>query len=358
MKIVSVIGARPQFIKAAAVSRVVRSVSGIREVILHTGQHYDRNMSDIFFSELDIPEPAFNLEVGSGSHAFQTGEMIKGIEEVLLKEKPSWTLVYGDTNSTLAGALASVKLHIPVAHVEAGLRSFNRMMPEEINRIVADRVSDLLFAPTLTAASNLEEEGLSERTVLSGDVMYDSLLHYEGKIRMSPDRYATMGLPERYLLATVHRAENTDVPGNLETLFHALSMTGLPVVLPLHPRTRKMIAGNITVAPNITIIEPVGYLEMLKLVMDSFKVITDSGGLQKEAYFLKKQCITIRPETEWVETLHDNWNILAGTNTDKILEAVHSPLPPEGQKKEFGSGKAAEIVVGKLMDFSTRSRPR
>jgi UDP-GlcNAc3NAcA epimerase len=307
-------------------------------------------MSDIFFSELDIPHPAYNLEVGSGSHAFQTGEMIKGIEEILLKEKPSWTLIYGDTNSTLAGALASVKLHIPVAHVEAGLRSFNRMMPEEINRIVADRISDLLFAPTQTAVSNLAGEGLSEITVFSGDVMYDSVLFYQEKIRGNPLDYSLKDLPEEYFLATIHRAENTDVPENLKTLFHALSLVDLPVVLPLHPRTKKMISDHIRAAPNIRIIEPVGYLEMLKLVMDAEKVITDSGGLQKEAYFLKKQCITIRSETEWVETLHNNWNIITGIDTARILEAIHASFPAQKPKDEFGNGHAAQIIVDKLMD--------
>ena len=349
MKIVSIIGARPQFIKAATVSRIMRSDIGISEIILHTGQHYDRNMSDIFFHELDIPEPVYNLEVGSGSHAFQTGEMIKGIEEVLLKEKPSWTLIYGDTNSTLAGALASVKLHIPVAHVEAGLRSFNRMMPEEINRIVADRISNLLFAPTPTAVSNLRGEGLSEITVLSGDVMYDSVLYYKEKIINSPDLYTLKNLPEKYLLATIHRAENTDNIESLITLFHTLSRIDLPVILPLHPRTKKMISGSIMITPNIRIIDPVGYLEMLKLIIDSVKVITDSGGLQKEAYFLNKQCITIRTETEWIETLHDKWNIVTGIDQEKILSAVHAPVPLSKQKNEFGNGAAAEIIVDKLM---------
>jgi UDP-GlcNAc3NAcA epimerase len=350
MKIVTIIGARPQFIKAATVSRIIRSHNEINEILLHTGQHYDPNMSDIFFRELDIPEPAFNLEVGSGSHGFQTGEMVKGIEDILLKEKPDWTLVYGDTNSTLAGALASVKLHIPVAHIEAGLRSFNRIMPEEINRIVADRISDLLFAPTQTAVNNLKREGLSEITVLSGDVMLDSVLYYKEKVLCKPDQYKTKDIPEHYLLATIHRAENTDNIENLETLFLALSNAGLPVVLPIHPRTKKIISDAFSVAPNIKIIEPVGYLEMLKLTMDSFKVITDSGGLQKEAYFLDKQCITIRSETEWIETLHDNRNILTGIDPEKILQAIDTPKPISKPRNDFGNGKAAEIIVNKLTE--------
>jgi UDP-GlcNAc3NAcA epimerase len=349
MKIVSIVGARPQFIKAATISRMIRSKSGINEVLLHTGQHYDQNMSDIFFRELDIPEPAYNLEVGSGSHAYQTGEMVKGIEDILLFEKPAWTLIYGDTNSTLAGALASVKLHIPVAHIEAGLRSFNRIMPEEINRIVADRISDLLFAPTQTAVLNLTNEGLSEITVFSGDVMYDSVLYYKLKVLQSPDQYKIKNLPEKYLLATIHRAENTDNFKHLKTLFQALSMAGLPVILPIHPRTRKVISDSIMVSPNIRILEPVGYLEMLKLTMDSMKVITDSGGLQKEAYFLEKPCITIRSETEWLETLHDNWNIVTGIDLEKILSAVNAPNPSSRQKNEFGNGTAAEIIVNNLM---------
>lgn len=349
MKILSVIGARPQFIKAATVSRFIRSHAGINEILLHTGQHYDQNMSDIFFRELDIPEPSYNLEIGSGSHAFQTGEMMKGIESVLLKEKPNWTLIYGDTNSTLAGALVSVKLHIPVAHIEAGLRSFNRIMPEEINRIVADRISDILFAPTQNAIDNLRNEGLSGITVFSGDVMLDSVFYYTEKVLQEPDHYKIKNIPEKYLLATIHRAENTDNIENLKTLFLALSNAGLPVVLPIHPRTKKIISDSITIAPNIMIIEPVGYLEMLKLTMDSFKVVTDSGGLQKEAYYLKKQCITIRSETEWIETLHDNWNIVTGIDTEKILKAIYAPTSLSKQKDEFGNGAAAEIIVNTLM---------
>lgn len=351
MKIVSIIGARPQFVKAATVSRALRSRAGIEEVLLHTGQHYDRNMSEIFFTELDIPEPDYNLGVGSGSHAFQTGEMMKGIEEIILKEKAERTLVYGDTNSTLAGAVASAKLHVPVVHVEAGLRSFNRAMPEEINRIVADHVSDLLFAPTLTAMTNLEHEGLAASSCFSGDVMYDSVLFYKEKVLNNPGAYATFDLPDQFLLATIHRSENTDNPENLRTLFFTLAETGMPVVMPLHPRTQKAVSGTFPVPSNIRIIEPVGYLEMLKLTMDSFKVVTDSGGLQKEAYFLSKQCITLRTETEWIETLHDGWNIVTGIDRRKILQAIASPLPSAERKHGFGNGNAAGMIAEKIMSL-------
>jgi len=349
MKIVSVVGARPQFIKAAAVSRVLRSRSNLREVLLHTGQHYDSNMSDIFFKELDIPDPDFNLEVGSGSHAFQTGMMLKGIEEILLKEKPDWTLVYGDTNSTLAGSLASTKLHIPVAHVEAGLRSFNRTMPEEINRIVTDCISDLLFAPTPTAIENLTREGLEKNILFTGDVMFDSVIYYKNVIVKDPEKYRIPGIPGQYLLATVHRAENTDNIENLKNIFRAFEQLGIPIILPIHPRTRKIVMSAVRVPGNVQIIDPVGYLQMLKLTLDSIKVLTDSGGLQKEAYFLGKQCITLRTETEWVETLHDNWNIITADQPRKIIEAVNAPIPTASRKNEFGKGNAAQIIVSALL---------
>jgi UDP-GlcNAc3NAcA epimerase len=351
MKIVSIIGARPQFIKAATVSRQFRENSSIREILVHTGQHYDENMSEVFFRELDIPEPNFNLGVGSGTHAFQTGMMMIKIEEVLSREKPDCTLVYGDTNSTVAGSLASVKLHIPVAHVEAGLRSFNRTMPEEINRIVTDRISDLLFAPTTTAIKNLADEGLSAITCFTGDVMYDSVLYYTSLIRKHPEKYTTQGLPDQYLLATIHRAENTDHPGNMKNILDALSDAEFPVVFPVHPRTRKVISGIHQLSENVHLIEPVGYLEMLKLTMNAHKVITDSGGLQKEAYFLGKQCITVRTETEWVETLHDDWNIITGTQPRKILDAVHAAVPGAPRRKEFGDGHAAAAIIDNLLNL-------
>ncbi len=351
MKIVSIVGARPQFIKAATVSRVLRADGAIHEILLHTGQHYDENMSDVFFRELNIPLPDYNLEVGSGSHAQQTGMMLKGIEDILLKEKPVCTLVYGDTNSTLAGALAATKLHIPVAHVEAGLRSFNRAMPEEINRIVTDRISDLLFAPTQTAIDNLTREGLADITCFTGDVMFDSVLYYRDRIMQDPEKYQTPGIPQEYLLATIHRAENTDHPENLSNIFLAFSRLNMEIVLPIHPRTRKILQSSFSVPGNVHIIDPVGYLQMMKLTMDSTKVLTDSGGLQKEAYFLKKQCITLRTETEWIETLHDQWNIITGSDPVLIEKAANTGLPAAPQRPGFGNGKAAEIITGKLRLF-------
>ncbi len=349
MKILTIVGARPQFIKAATVSRIIRAHPGIQEILLHTGQHYDENMSEVFFRELNIPLPDYNLEVGSGSHAAQTGAMLAGIENVLLKEKPDVTLVYGDTNSTLAGALAATKLHIPVAHVEAGLRSFNRAMPEEINRIVTDRISDMLFAPTLTAIANLEHEGLSEITSFTGDVMYDSVLYYKQWILRDPSKYLTAGIPKNYLLATIHRAENTDNPENLKNIFLAFSKLNQDIVLPVHPRTRKILQSSVTVPGNVTIIEPVGYLQMMKLTMDAGKVLTDSGGLQKEAYFMGKQCITLRTETEWIETLHDHWNIITGSDPDLIEKAVECLPPSASAKQGFGDGKSAEIILRELL---------
>jgi len=351
MKIVSIVGARPQFIKAATVSRIFGANPDMHEILLHTGQHYDENMSDVFFRELGIPRPDYNLEAGSGSHAVQTGIMMKGIEEVLLTEKPDFTLVYGDTNSTLAGALTAAKLHIPVAHVEAGLRSFNRAMPEEINRIVTDRISDLLFAPTKTAIENLLNEGLGNITCFTGDVMYDSVLYYKERILKDPGKYKTKDVPEKYLLATIHRAENTDNPDNLRNIFLALSRLDHELVLPIHPRTRKILQSSTALSENIHIIDPVGYLQMLKLTMDAAKILTDSGGLQKEAYFLGKQCITLRTETEWIETLHDQWNIITGSNPEMIEKAVESNLPSAPRQEGFGNGKSAEIILEKLLRF-------
>lgn len=351
MKIVSIVGARPQFIKAAVVSRVLRANPAIKELLLHTGQHYDENMSDIFFRELSIPEPDYNLEVGSGSHARQTGAMLQGIEDILINEKPDWVLVYGDTNSTLAGALAATKLHIPVAHVEAGLRSFNRDMPEEINRIVTDRISDILFAPTRTAVTNLENEGLGAVTYFTGDVMYDSVLFYRQRILENPQQFITPGIPQNYLLATIHRAENTDHPQNLKNIFNAFSRLNSEIVLPLHPRTKNILESQSIIPSNVRIIEPVGYLQMMKLTMDAQKVLTDSGGLQKEAYFLNRPCITLRTETEWIETLHDNWNIITGSDPDLIVNAVNCSFPSQPQKDAFGDGNSALVIMHKMISF-------
>ncbi|MCB0744213.1 MAG: UDP-N-acetylglucosamine 2-epimerase (non-hydrolyzing) [Ignavibacteriales bacterium] len=342
MKILEIVGARPQFIKAGVVSKLFRREQSITDIILHTGQHYDENMSKIFFDELEIPKPSYNLNVGSGTHGKQTALMLEGIEKVLIEEKPDWVLVYGDTNSTVAGSLAASKLHIKVAHIEAGLRSFNREMPEEINRITTDHISDVLFAPTINAINLLEKEGLKNRSHFSGDVMFDSVLHYQN---VAEEKYKLKNITslENYYLATVHRQENTDDKNKLQNLFTAFSNLDLPVLIPLHPRTKKLIT-NIKFNDNIKVIDPVSYLEMLLLLKNSKKVFTDSGGLQKEAYFLKKPCITLRNETEWIETLENNWNFIVGTDVDLILEKSKEQ-PSENQKNSFGDGKAGEKIV-------------
>ncbi len=343
MKIVTVVGARPQFIKAAVVSRELKKYPKIKEIIIHTGQHYDRGMSDIFFSELQIPEPACNLGIVSGYHGEQTGRMLTEIEKLLIVERPDWVLVYGDTNSTLAGALAASKLGIRIAHVEAGLRSYNNSMPEEINRIMTDHISTLLFAPTRNACLILEKEGLGPRSVFSGDVMYDSILFYEETAGTeSQDQ-------EKYYLATIHRPYNTDVKENLISIFKAFNSLPHKVILPLHPRTRKAVDGTGIETGNIRIMEPVGYREMVGLLKNCEKVLTDSGGLQKEAYFLKKQCVTIRTETEWTETLHDGWNVITGAESGKIIEAVRLPAPANQGGDHFGDGRAGEKIIQTIL---------
>ena len=321
MKIVTVIGARPQFIKAAVVSRAIAAHKDIKEVIVHTGQHFDANMSDIFFEEMCIPKPDYNLNVNGLGHGAMTGQMLEKIEAVLLQEKPDWVLVYGDTNSTIAGALAAKKLHIKVAHVEAGLRSFNMDMPEEINRILTDRISDILFCPTETAVNNLKKEGYENincRIVRNGDVMQDAALFYAGRaVRPKAD------IPEDFVLCTVHRAENTDDPERLRNIFSALEEISKTcrVVLPLHPRTKGKLSaiGYDTNNSHILFIEPVGYLEMVWMLKHCRLVMTDSGGLQKEAYFFDKYCITLRDETEWVELVKHGYNFLAGDDKGKII---------------------------------------
>lgn len=350
MKILTVVGARPQFIKAAPVSRELRKTH--QEVLVHTGQHYDHNMSDVFFEELHIPRPEYNLGVGSGSHGRQTGEMLAGIEEIILREKPDLLLVYGDTNSTLAGALAAGKLHIPVAHVEAGLRSFNRLMPEEINRVLTDHVSDKLFCPTDTAVRNLAREGLTEQVYNTGDVMYDALLYNvkiaEGKSTILQNLNLKS---QHYMLATVHRAENTDVPERLKQILLALAAAAKEIILPLHPRTRNKIKDLgldyiLGEAAHITCIEPVGYLDMLMLEKHSAKIITDSGGVQKEAYMLKIPCVTLRDETEWVETIEAGWNTLAGSGIEEITDKIISFWPTAAWTQDvFGDGQAARKIA-------------
>lgn len=349
MKVAVIVGARPQFIKCAAVSRELRKVA--TEVLIHTGQHYDDNMSELFFRELEIPKPKYNLGVGSGPHGAQSGEMLKLIEEVLLKERPSYVVVYGDTNSTLAGALAAAKLHIPVAHVEAGLRSFNKRMPEEINRVVTDQISTLLLCPTETAVDNLRREGIRKGVYLVGDVMCDAMQYsIETAERTSKILERLEVRPKEYLLATVHRAENTDRPENLEKIvsaFDMLAKSGEIVVFPAHPRTKKRLETlrRVDGLRNPLVIDPVSYLDMLVLGKHAKVVLTDSGGLQKEAYWFGVPCVTLRDETEWVETVEAGWNTLVGTDPDRIVAAATSPALPVDPRSHYGDGHAAERVV-------------
>jgi UDP-GlcNAc3NAcA epimerase len=355
MKVLTVVGARPQFIKAAPVSAAL-SDAGHDEILVHTGQHYDYQMSRVFFDELGIPEPAVNLEVGSGSHAAQTGQMLTGIEEVLLAEKPDRVLVYGDTNSTLAGALAACKLRIPIAHVEAGLRSYNRDMPEEHNRVLTDHCSSLLFCPTLTAVDNLAREGIAAGVHLTGDTMYDAVLRFAEVARQRSSVLSELGLePKSYLLATVHRAYNTDDPDTLANILSALAHVGETVIFPVHPRTRQRIAdmngARARLAANVRMTEPVSYLDMLVLEQNARAILTDSGGMQKEAFFFSVPCITLRPETEWLETVESGWNIIAGTDPLSILEAVRRTDWPQGEPPRlFGAGDAAARIVRALSE--------
>lgn len=350
MKILTVIGARPQFIKAATVSRVIADHVGMREVIVHTGQHYDANMSDVFFDELSIPKPDYHLGIGGGGHGQMTGRQLEAIETVLKTEMPDIVLVYGDTNSTLAGALAGVKLHIPVAHVEAGLRSFNRRMPEEINRVLTDHASDLLFAPSETAIRNLSSEGISGAHVhLVGDVMYDAALFYRDRAR-KPSWFSDLPVTEgAFVLATIHRAENTDDPQRLAAIFAGLGQSERPVILPMHPRTRACLKSHtIQPGPNIHIADPVGYLEMVWLEMNCAVVATDSGGVQKEAYFHGKPCVTLRDETEWVELVEAGANVLVGTGEEAIADALKQAEFKSTASTIYGRGDAANAVSDKL----------
>ena len=342
MKIVTVIGARPQFIKAAVVARELKNYPDIKEVLVHTGQHYDKQMSDIFFTELQIPEPDYNLAIGSGFHGEQTGKMLAGIEKILITEKPNWVLTYGDTNSTLAGALAAAKLNIKIAHVEAGLRSYNMEMPEEVNRIMTDHISTLLLSPTKNACSILEKEGLGSKTVFSGDVMYDSVLYYD---KMTQGSKPVAEVKDKYYLATIHRPSNTDVKENLMSIFRALNSLPHEVVIPLHPRTRKIISVMDIPSDNIIMIDPVGYKDMVMLLKGCEKVFTDSGGLQKEAFFLGKQCVTMREETEWIETLSDNWNVLAGADEAKITAGAGLKKSDLPRGDYFGYGNAGRKII-------------
>jgi UDP-GlcNAc3NAcA epimerase len=350
MKILTVVGARPQFIKAAAVSNIIRKEH--EEILVHTGQHYDENMSKVFFEELQIPKPDYNLGVGSGGHGKQTGKMLIELEEIYEKEKPDLILVYGDTNSTLAGALCGSKLLIPVAHVEAGLRSFNMNMPEEQNRILTDHISKLLFVPTVTAINNLKNEGISEGVHNVGDVMYDAVLHFKSLAVSKTSIIEKLNLKEgSYILTTIHRAENTNDINRLKNIIEALNESGKKIVLPLHPRTRKYMENySLKFNNNINVIEPVGYLEMISLEMHSEKIVTDSGGVQKEAFFIKKPCVTMRDETEWVETVQNGWNVVVGTDKNKILDSILNFVPDQQQQNIFGDGHAAEKILDIIND--------
>jgi len=355
MKIITIIGARPQFIKAAIVSKAIDAHTGIKEVIIHTGQHFDYNMSDVFFSELEIHPPKYNLNIHGGSHGMMTGRMLEKIENVFAEEKPDLALVYGDTNSTLAGALAARKNNIPVAHVEAGLRSYNMKMPEEINRILTDRISDFLFCPTTQAILNLNKEGFSNfdcKIVKSGDVMLDAALYYSKKSQTSHNIIDELKI-SNYVLCTIHRAENTDSIEKLNNIISALYQISSEhqIILPLHPRTKKIIKDNNIKTDKIKIIEPVGYFEMIQLTKNSELVMTDSGGVQKEAFFFKKNCVTLRDETEWTELVDHGFNIVVGSGTDAIVNGYKKMI---SQKSDFnvdlyGNGNACEIIVNTLI---------
>ncbi len=350
IKVVSIVGARPQFIKAAALCRALREQH--TEVLVHTGQHYDDNMSAVFFDELGIPVPDYNLGIGSGSHGAQTAAMLAAIEEVLLAERPDWVLVYGDTNSTLAGALAGAKLHIPVAHIEAGLRSFNRRMPEEANRVVTDHLSDLLLCPSRAAADNLQSEGIASGVHVVGDVMVAALQFAAMRARARSDILDRLRLDEQgYLLATVHRAENTDDPARLRSILAAFEEAGETVVFPVHPRTRKVIESLGYAHDSVSRlrpIEPLGYLDMVRLEQSARMILTDSGGVQKEAYWLGVPCLTLRDETEWVETVQAGWNKVVGAERADILSAIKTFTAPKTRPPLYGDGAVAARCVALL----------
>ena len=382
MKLVTIIGARPQIIKAAALSRAIKMhyADRIQEVIVHTGQHYDDNMSQVFFDELGIPRPDYNLHVGSASHGVQTARMTEGIEEILLKEQPDFIVLYGDTNSTLAGAVAAAKIHVPIVHIEAGLRSFNKSMPEEINRIVCDHCSTLLFSPTLAGAENLKREGFpmdndgpytidNPKVFHCGDIMYDNSLHFAGVAEEKTDIIQHLALTDRpFILATIHRDSNTDQPERLNAIFEALIQLSQEarIALPLHPRTAKLLKTNLSAAkqeqilnsPNINLIPPVSFLEMIALERHAQLVMTDSGGVQKEAYFFKKPCIILRPETEWVEIVETGNAILADADKERIMQAWHhfKGNPPTAFPEIFGDGHAAEFMLEQILLTNTTNQ--
>lgn len=363
-KIVTIVGARPQFIKAAVLSRLIRTAEWkdkFTEVLIHTGQHYDHNMSDVFFQEMEIPQPDYNLNIGSGTHGRMTGEMLIKIEKVYLKENPDLVLVYGDTNSTLAGALAASKLHIPVAHVEAGLRSYWKKMPEEQNRILTDHLSEYLFCPTDTAVNNLRKEGITKGVYQVGDIMYDAHLFYTEKIKSETDNRFNNILSnnnihlnpgEEFYLLTIHRAENTDDKEKLTSIVNALNSISVTGVYPIHPRTRKqMELFKLAFKPHIKVIDPLGYLDIIALQSKCKFIVTDSGGMQKEAYFSKKPCITLREQTEWVETVENGLNTLAGNSFDKIISSISDIKPIKSFNDIYGNGKAGAKMITILNDI-------
>lgn len=357
-KVISIVGARPQFVKAAVVSHAMREL-GIQEVMIHTGQHFDENMSGIFFSELEIDPPKYNLNINSSTHGQMTGRMLEQIEAVILQEKPDWVLVYGDTNSTLAGALAASKLHIPVAHVEAGLRSFNKAMPEEINRVLTDHVSTRLFVPTEQGRKNLLNEGFADQRVeLVGDVMYDAAIFFGEKSSKVSRIGHDLGLKAKgYILATCHRAENTSTEGQLKTILSAFSKVAseiLPVVWPLHPRTKKLISSLqefVNLSKSVIVIDPVGYFDMLALERNAALVMTDSGGVQKEAFFFQVPCVTLRTETEWTELIEAKWNRLASpSDAEAIYNAAKAAIGSRGfDVQPYGAGDSSQKIARALM---------
>lgn len=355
-KIVTIVGARPQFVKAAAVSRAIGQ-TGVREIIVHTGQHFDKNMSEVFFEEMEIPAPNYNLEIHSLSHGAMTGRMIEKVEEILLAERPEGLMVYGDTNSTLAGAIAASKLHIPIIHVEAGLRSFNMLMPEEVNRILTDRISSLLFCPTDAAVANLQKEGFAgynARIVKNGDVMQDAAIYYAARSKERSTVISSLGLKDGFVLATIHRQENTDDPEKLRAVMAGLNEINREtrVVVPLHPRTRNILKKQ-GVVPEFTVIDPVGYFDMVELLKHCSLVVTDSGGVQKEAFFFQKPCITARDQTEWVELVEGGFNTLVGADTTLMVDAYHRA---KGCTCNFGvnlygQGVASHVVAQEIEAF-------
>jgi UDP-GlcNAc3NAcA epimerase len=351
MKIISIVGARPQFIKVAVICHAVEQSGGVEHRIIHTGQHYDAEMSDVFFEDLGIRAPDYDLGVGSGAHGEQTGEMMKRLEPALIAERPDWVVLYGDTNSTLAGAVVAAKLGQPLAHVEAGLRSYNRKMPEELNRIVADHLSDVLLCPTPVAIENLEREGLAARAVLTGDVMLDAAIIFRDEAEGRGGPLAERWRAGQFALATIHRAENTDDPERLRNIFQALERVAesiCPVVVPLHPRTRKCIAAINWCPKAVSVIPPCSYLEMILLESRARFILTDSGGVQKEAYFVKVPCVTLRDETEWSETLENGCNVLTGADPDKIFCASASTAKAGPWTAVYGDGRAGLKVLAAL----------